>query len=81
MKPLDPPKTIKIYQLLKQSGMYFSNMGSVGGQHSLGLGFYSTLHEAEMNRTLEVLKLTEKDNGKIHIFELEVPNPAYKEVE
>jgi hypothetical protein len=57
-------------------------MSYVGsGTTSMGLGFYTTLQEAEHNRTLEVLK----DSGvsipkpRWHIFELDFPNPAYEE--
>lgn len=81
MEALKPPKTLKVYQLVKQSGLYFTNVGSGTNTTgtSLGVGFFGTQHEAEMHRTMEVLKLGEKDTGKIHVFELEIPNPAYEE--
>jgi hypothetical protein len=79
MQAIKAPKTIKIYQLIKQSGMYFNLAGASSGTHSLGMGFYATQHEAEINRTMETLKLTDTDKGKFHVFEIEVPNPAYEE--
>jgi len=77
MDPLKPPKTLNIYQLVKQTGMYFSQC--IGGStSSLGAGFYHTLIEAEHQRTIEVLR--ESNNvSMIHVFELTIPNPAYKE--
>jgi hypothetical protein len=82
MQPLEAPKTLKIYQLVRMStstGLNFSTTGSVpaGGNNYIGSGFYLTQSEAEQNRTLEVLK--DKDNNKFYVFELEVPNPAYQE--
>jgi hypothetical protein len=61
------------------TGLNFSTTGSApaGGTSYIGSGFYLTLSEAEQNRTLEVLK--DKDNNKFYVFELEVPNPAYRE--
>ena len=58
--------------------MYFSNTGGTSTS-GLGLGFYSTLNEAEMNRTAEILKANSDKKEKFHIFELDVPNPAYEE--
>lgn len=79
MEPINPPRTIKVYQLVKQSGLSFTTTGSSGAV-SLGLGFYSTLQEAEHNRTLEVLKdTTTGTKPRFHVFELEVPNPVYQE--
>lgn len=79
MEPIRPPKTIKIYQLIRQSGMTFSGCGS--GTGGLGVGFYSTLQEAEHNRTIELLKDTTTgiNKPKWHIWELDIPNPAYEE--
>lgn len=78
MEPIKPPKIIKIYQLVKQSGMSLSYGGS--GSVGLGLGFYSTQQEAEHNRTLETLKdTTIGTKPKWHIWELDIPNPAYQE--
>ena len=82
MEPLKPAKTIKIYQLIKQTGMSFTNTGTgSSASASLGIGFYPSLQEAEHNRTLEVLKDTTTgiNKPKWHVFELELPNPAYEE--
>lgn len=78
MESIKPPKFIKIYSLVKQSGMYFSSAGSSGTQ-SIGLGFYTNLQEAEFNRTAEILKDTNQGKDRYHVFELEVPNPVYRE--
>ena len=82
MEPIKPPKIIKIYQLVKQTGMSLSNTGtSSSSSAGLGIGFYSTLHEAEHNRTMELLKDTTSGSNKPkwHIWELDIPNPAYEE--
>jgi hypothetical protein len=78
VEPIKAPKTLKVYQLIKQTGLNFSYSG-VGA--TLGVGFYATLQEAEHNRTLELLKDTTSGNSKPqwHVFELEFPNPAYEE--
>ena len=46
---------------------------------SWGFGFYVSYQEAEQNRTMELLKNTEPVKPQYHIFELDLPNPAYKE--
>jgi hypothetical protein len=82
MEPLKPPKTIKLYQLVRQTGMSFTNTGgSSSASVGLGIGFYPSLQEAEQNRTMEVLKDTTSgiNKPKWHVFELEFPNPAYEE--
>lgn len=83
MEPIKPPKTIKIYQLIRQTGMSFTSAGSSSSSitASLGIGFYLSLQEAEQNRTMEVLKDTSTgiNKPKWHVFELEFPNPAYEE--
>ena len=79
MGPISPPKTMRVFQLVKQTGLSFTTVGGSSGV-SLGLGFYSTLQEAEHNRTVEVLKDTTSGvKPQFHVFELEVPNPAYHE--
>jgi hypothetical protein len=78
MEPIAPPKSIKVYQLIKQSGNYLMNTG-VSGPLSWGIGFYVTLKEAEYNRTIELLKNTDAVKPQYHIFELDIPNPAYQE--
>ena len=80
MEPIAPPKSVKVYQLIKQSGTYLMNTG-VSGPISWGLGFYNTLQEAEHNRTMELLKNADTPKPQYHIFELDIPNPAYKETQ
>lgn len=77
MEPIKPPKTIRVFQLIKQSGLNFTYSGT--GTSGMGIGFYSTQHEAEHNRTIEVLKDITTPKPKYHVFELEIPNPAYQE--
>lgn len=79
MEPIRPPKIIKIYQLVRQTGMTLTYGGP--GTGGLGVGFYSTLQEAEHNRTLELLKDTTVGSSKPkwHIWELDIPNPAYND--
>lgn len=78
MEPISPPRTVKVYQLLKQTGATLSNAGTMG-TISWGFGFYVTLQEAEHNRTMELLRNTDAVTPQYHIFELDIPNPAYKE--
>jgi hypothetical protein len=63
--------------LLKQSGMYFYPCGA-SGTTSLGSGFFTTRAEAEQNRTREYLAMKEGSQDLFHIYELDIPNPAYK---
>jgi hypothetical protein len=84
MQGLAPPKTMKVYQLLKmstKSGLNISSCGTIpaGSTNYIGTGMYTTLQEAEHNRTLEILKDADGAYNSYHIFELELPNPAYKE--
>jgi hypothetical protein len=79
MEAIKPPKTLKFYQMIKmatKTNLYLSSAGSVPA-NSVGTGFFHTLQEAEHIRTMETLKNTDGDT--YHIFELEFPNPAYKE--
>jgi hypothetical protein len=81
MEPLKPPKTMKYYQLLRRSGLALFNVtgsSNINGM-SLGPGFFMTQHDAEMHRTMEILKLSSGDNSEFFIYELELPNPVYKE--
>ena len=81
MEPLKPSKTMKVYMLLRRSGLTHSAAAvstTISGM-SLGSGFFMTQHDAEMHRTMEILKLTSTDNSEFFIFELELPNPVYKE--
>lgn len=82
MEPIRAPKTLKIYSLVKQNGMSFgSPSSSSSGATNIGLGYFTTLQEAEHHRTLEVLKVSSGGKEQFHIFELEVPNPAYESKE
>jgi hypothetical protein len=82
MESIKAPKTIKVYQLIRQTGMSMISAGS--GTAGLGIGFYSTQSDAEQNRTMEILRDTSTGTGvnkpKFHLFELEMPNPAYTEL-
>jgi hypothetical protein len=77
MQSVPQPKSLKVYQLVKQVGLTFAPWAyNTVNNTPLGLGFFTTLQEAEHHRTMGVLG----DSGPTyHIFELEVPNPAYKE--
>jgi hypothetical protein len=77
MKPIQPPEIIKFYQLVKMTagstGLYLNLVGTPHAPN-VGIGFFTTLQEAEHSRTLEVLKDTGVNNT-YHIFEVEFPNP------
>jgi len=81
MESIKPPKTFKVYTLIKQTGASFTYTSGSASSSQLGLGFFVTLQEAEHTRTVEVLKdtTTGATKPKFHIFELEVPNPIYEE--
>jgi hypothetical protein len=82
MEPISPPKTVKFYQLLKMStknGFTINSCGTIPSTNYIGTGMYMTLQEAEHNRTMETLKDTDGGYNSYHIFELEFPNPVYKE--
>ena len=77
MKSIEQPDTIKVYELVKQTGYVLSLVGSTTAVQTLGIGFYMTQQEAEHNRTIEILKNT-LPQTYFHIFELEIPNIAKK---
>jgi hypothetical protein len=78
MESLKPPKTFKVYTLIRQTGLSMNYVYVPGTGHvQYGPGFYATRDEAEHSRTLELLK--ETSNSKYHVFELEIPNPVYQE--
>jgi hypothetical protein len=83
MEPIRPPRTVKFYQLLKmatKNGLNISNCGNISnGYNYVGAGIYVTLQDAEHQRTLEALKDTDGGANTYHIFELEFPNPVYRE--
>lgn len=80
MKPLDAPETLKIYMLLSQSGssFYFSPHSVAGITNTMGSGIYHSRDDAEKARTLAILADKNTPNNVYHVFELEVPNPAYR---
>ena len=60
--------------------MNITSCGSTAsGNNYVGVGMYPTLQDAEHNRTMETLKDTDSAYNTYHIFELEFPNPAYRE--
>ena len=80
MEALKPPKTFNVYTVIKQTGLtmsyvYVSNPTAM----NFGPGFYGTRHEAEQARTFELLKDVTEPKPQYHVFELEIPNPAYQE--
>ena len=77
MKPIEPPETIKVYQLLKRTGVALTPVGS-STTTSFGVGFFQSQQDAEMFRTMELLKMSSTDNSEFFVFELELPNPVYK---
>jgi hypothetical protein len=78
VEPLKPPKTFKVYTLIKQTGLLMTYVYVPGTGHvQYGPGFYASRDEAEHSRTLELLK--ETTGSKYHVFELEIPNPVYQE--
>jgi hypothetical protein len=84
MEAIKPPKTLKYYQLIRMStktGLNISSCGAApaGGANYIGHGMFTTLQEAEHNRTIELLKDTDAAFNTYHVFELEFPNPAYRE--
>jgi len=83
MESLKPPRTVKYYQLMKmatKTGLNISPCGTIpSGNNYIGTGMYTTLQEAEHNRTMETLKDMDSSYNSYHIFELEFPNPVYKE--
>lgn len=81
MKPLEAPATLTIYMLLNQSSasFYFNPAAVAGITSTMGSGFFGTRDEAEKARTLAIL--SDKSNNIFHVFELEVPNPAYQKTD
>jgi hypothetical protein len=79
MEPIKPPKTFRVYTLIKQTGLNMTYVYGTGASTTFGPGFYQSQQEAEQYRTLEVLKDTASPRSIYLVYELEVPNPAYHE--
>ena len=79
MEPLKPPKTLKVYTLIKQSGLSLTYTGFSAHNSMLGTGFFMSQADAEHHRTIELLKDTATPRSLYHVFELDIPNPAYSE--
>ena len=80
MESLKPPKTFKVYSLIRQTGLLMNYVYVPGtGATQFGPGFYTNREDAEHSRTLELLKETSETRSHFHVFELEIPNPAYRE--
>ena len=81
MEPIKPLKTVKVYTLLKQTGMSLTYVGYSPGSTgiNLGTGFFLTQLEAEHHRTMQLLSDSATPRSLYHVFELEIPNPAYQE--
>jgi hypothetical protein len=71
------------YYVVNSTGTTFNVSLTSGGSAinttAVGTGMYTTLQEAEYSRTLEILRDTDSAYNSYHIFELEFPNPIYKE--
>lgn len=81
MEPIKPPKTVKVYTLIKQTGMSLTYTGftpSASGI-TLGTGFFLTQLDAEHHRTMQLLSDSATPRSLYHVFELDIPNPAYQE--
>ena len=79
MEPIKPPKTLKVYTLIKQTGLSLTYTGFDTSAPSVGTGFFLSQSAAEHHRTLELLKDTSTPRSQYHVFELDIPNPAYQE--
>jgi hypothetical protein len=82
MEGIKPPRTVKYYQLFKmttKNSFNISACGTTSSNNYIGTGVYMTLQEAEHNRTMETLKDTDAAHNTYHVFELEFPNPVYRE--
>lgn len=82
MEPLKPPPTFKIYTVIKQTGLtmgYVYSSGVSSGSINFGAGFYGSRDDAEKVRTYELLRDTTDPKPQYHVFEMEMPNPAYQQ--
>lgn len=76
MKPVTPSSHVSVFMLAKQTGATLCPVGFQAGLN-WGTGMFTTLLAAEHQRLVEMLSDT--TNSKYHIFELEIPNPAYEQ--
>ena len=81
MLPLAPEPTLKVYMLLKQSGLSLIPTGYSSTNLPGSIGFYATRNEAEIARTHELLSLSKDAQARYHIYELDIPNVAYQPTE
>lgn len=77
MRPLTVEPFLKVYMLLKQDGTYLYPCG-FDQNAGLGTGFFPTQSTAELFRTKELLALKPDAITQFHIYEIEIPNPAYQ---
>ena len=79
MLPLPPDPTLKVYLLLRQTGLSFAPCGYSSNTLPGSIGFYTTRNEAEIARTHEILMSADRSsNDQFHVFELDIPNAAYQ---
>lgn len=77
MKPLPVEPFLKVYMLLKQDGTYLYPTG-FDSNNNMGTGFFPSQSMAELMRTKELLAMKPESTTLYHIYEIEIPNPAYK---
>ena len=78
MRPLEIEPYLKVYMLVKQDGPYLYPSG-FDSNSNMGTGFFPTQNVAELMRTKELLAQKPESSSQFHIYEIEIPNPAYKE--
>ena len=78
-KPLPVEPYLKVYMLIRQEGTYLYPTGFDTNNHMGGTGFFPSQNVAELMRTKELLGQKPDSTAQYHIFELDLPNPAYKE--
>ena len=76
MRPLLVEPYLKVYMLVKQDGIYLYPSG-FDSSNNMGTGFFPTQNVAELMRTKELLAQKPESTAQYHIYELEIPNPAY----
>jgi hypothetical protein len=76
MEPKPIPKNNIIYMMIYQLPGSVTYSAAGPGSNGLGSGFYLNERDAEHQRTIELLK---NPSNTYLIYELTVPNPAYKQ--